>query len=171
MLETPWSEQSAHFQSPHNLGAQRGMQHRSYTYSNKDKTLTSLILVNIEWSTKSETASEENREMVGQNSSNMIISKKTGIISSRFEWQTITDDRKQSITSTTTDYEVVSKHQHLSPSLKAEYLVYTLSSDAKEFFLSLYRESMTYEEIKQVMLSEYNSAATRIPYSNWYKLS
>lgn len=93
--------------------------------------------------------------------------KKASSVHSYFKDSKFTGDRSStepllSIHHTIRDYEVCANQLQLTPKQKADYFINAFAGSAREFFFENCNMSMTYRQLVDVMLTEYDSDARQL---------
>ena len=83
--------------------------------------------------------------------------KKMSCISQSFKGNKFSGNVEESIEQTLQMYEIYSQQIELSPQQMSDFFIHALSKPALTFFLNSGGKGKSYDEIKQMMLNEYNS--------------
>ena len=89
-------------------------------------------------------------------------SRKATNVFQYFKDSKFTGDIKQSIELTIRDYNVCARQHKLTPKQKADFFVNVLADPARTFFFNNARDDMTFEQMADMMVKEYNSDARQL---------
>ena len=88
--------------------------------------------------------------------------RKASYVSQHFRDNRFKGGLKQSIELTLRDYNICSRQHRLSPSQKADYFVNILDGPARTIFFNNAQDDMSFEQMAEMMVAEFNSNARQI---------